>query len=252
MASVETAAAQVEKLSLNNSPAVDGAPAQSIEDVKKQKAAYYQKRVQIFEQFKAREDAQVAAAAEANEAISITLPSGDVKQGVKGVTTPLEVAESISKGLAKKCVSAKVNDKKWDLFRPLPEDCTLTLFTFSDPEGKDVSSSANAYCSRLPIFPTSCHASVQVELYCGAKCTSLNLNSYVQTFWHSSSHILGQALELEFGVDLTIGPSIEEGFYYDAFLGDKTLSDSQKDQIEKRMLLVRSAAPFILDTNLWS
>ena len=58
----------------------------------------------------------------------------------------------------------------------------------------------------------------------------------MQTFWHSSSHILGQALELEFGVDLTIGPSIEEGFYYDCYLEDgRTLTDADKAAIEKRM-----------------
>lgn len=43
----------------------------------------------------------------------------------------------------------------------------------------------------------------------------------LQTFWHSSAHVLGQVLELEFGVDLTIGPALEEGFYYDCFMGDK-------------------------------
>lgn len=58
----------------------------------------------------------------------------------------------------------------------------------------------------------------------------------MQTFWHSSSHILGQALELEFGVDLTIGPAIEEGFYYDCYLEDgRTLTESDKAAIEKRM-----------------
>jgi threonyl-tRNA synthetase len=47
-----------------------------------------------------------------------------------------------------------------------------------------------------------------------------------QTFWHSSAHLLGQALELEYGVDLTIGPALEEGFYYDCFMGDKVRSSS--------------------------
>ncbi len=68
---------------------------------------------------------------------------------------------------------------------------------------------------------------------------ALNL-CYMQTFWHSSSHILGQALELEFGVDLTIGPSIEEGFYYDCYLEDgRTLTDADKAAIEKRMQQAR-------------
>ena len=47
----------------------------------------------------------------------------------------------------------------------------------------------------------------------------------LQAFWHSSAHVLGLALELQFGADLTIGPSLEEGYYYDCFLGDRTLGD---------------------------
>jgi threonyl-tRNA synthetase len=58
---------------------------------------------------------------------------------------------------------------------------------------------------------------------------------HLQTFWHSSAHVLGQALELEFGADLTIGPALEEGFYYDCYLGDKTLSDPEKARLTKRM-----------------
>lgn len=57
----------------------------------------------------------------------------------------------------------------------------------------------------------------------------------VQTFWHSSAHVLGQALELEYGADLTIGPALEEGFYYDCYLGDRTLNDVEKAVITKRM-----------------
>ena len=56
-----------------------------------------------------------------------------------------------------------------------------------------------------------------------------------QTYWHSSAHVLGQALELEYGVDLTIGPAIEEGFYYDCFMGDKTLADTDRDKLKSRM-----------------
>ena len=86
--------------------------------------------------------------------------------------------------------------------RPLEGDCALKLFSFDDPEGK--------------------------ELY-----------------WHSSAHVLGEALELEYGADLTIGPSIEEGFYYDCSLGERTLSDHERDGIEKRMqAIVKEKQPF--------
>ena len=57
----------------------------------------------------------------------------------------------------------------------------------------------------------------------------------VQTFWHSSAHVLGEALEDLFGVRLTIGPHVEEGFYYDCFMGDRTLTDAEKPLIEKKI-----------------
>lgn len=57
----------------------------------------------------------------------------------------------------------------------------------------------------------------------------------LQTFWHSSAHLLGQALELEFGADLTIGPALEEGFYYDCYLGERNLGDLDRDRLVKRM-----------------
>ena len=58
----------------------------------------------------------------------------------------------------------------------------------------------------------------------------------VQTFWHSSAHVLGEALEACFGVRLTIGPALEEGFYYDCYLGEeRTLGDAEKPILEKKI-----------------
>ncbi len=56
-----------------------------------------------------------------------------------------------------------------------------------------------------------------------------------QTFWHSSAHVLGEALEACFGVRLTIGPAVEEGFYYDCYMGDRTLTDAEKPLLEKKI-----------------
>ena len=167
------------------------------------KKRYYDKRVELFTQIKARQDAAIEEAKAANIPIRIVLPDGSERSGVKGVTTPMEVASSISKSLAKKVVVAKVDGNVWDLTRPLEGDCALQLLSFDSPEGKD-------------------------------------------TFWHSSAHVLGQALELEFGADLTIGPSLEEGFYYDCYLGDeRSLSDHEKDQLLKRMQnAVKERQPF--------
>lgn len=69
----------------------------------------------------------------------MSLPDGGEKSAVKGVTTPLDIANSLSKSLAKRVVVAEVDGGKWDLFRPLEGDCKLTLHTFDDTKGKDVS-----------------------------------------------------------------------------------------------------------------
>ncbi|KAG2439420.1 hypothetical protein HXX76_004777 [Chlamydomonas incerta] len=70
---------------------------------------------------------------------------------------------------------------------------------------------------------------------CSLKLFSFDDAEGKDAFWHSSAHVLGQALELEFGVDLTIGPALEEGFYYDCFMGDRTLTEADKARIEKRI-----------------
>ena len=43
-------------------------------------------------------------------------------------------------------------------------------------------------------------------------------------FWHSSAHLLGQALEMKFGSYLCIGPALNNGFYYDSYIGDKRIT----------------------------
>lgn len=125
--------------------------------------------------------------------ISITLPDGSVKEFPIN-TTPMDVAMSISSGLARNILSASFNDITIETVTPLTEDGNLVLYTWNDEQGK-------------------------------------------QAFWHSSSHILAQAIEEMYpGVKLTIGPSIETGFYYDIDMGDYTISDKDFPAIEKRML----------------
>ena len=125
--------------------------------------------------------------------INITLPDGSVKQFEKG-TNPLQVALSISSGLARNVISAKFNDTIVETTTPLHEDGNLVLLTFNDDEGK-------------------------------------------QAFWHSSAHLLAQALlKLYPGVNLTIGPSIDNGFYYDVDLNGQTISENDFPKIEAKML----------------
>ena len=67
--------------------------------------------------------------------INITFPDNSVRQFEAGVT-PLDIAKSLSEGLARNVLSAKVNDMMWDAMRPINEDATIQLFTWDDPEGK--------------------------------------------------------------------------------------------------------------------
>ncbi len=125
--------------------------------------------------------------------INITLPDASVKSFEKG-TTPFQVAQSISEGLARQVISAKFNNETVETTTPLTTDGSLVLFTFKNDEGK-------------------------------------------QAFWHSTSHVMAQSIqELYPGVKLTIGPSIENGFYYDVDLGDHKISENDFPKIEKRML----------------
>jgi threonyl-tRNA synthetase len=125
--------------------------------------------------------------------IKITLPDNSVKEFEAGVT-PLDVAKSISEGLARNTISAIVNDKQVETTTPITTDSTVQLLTWNDDLGK-------------------------------------------KAFWHSSAHLLAQAI-LEFYPDakLTIGPAIESGFYYDVDFGAESLSEKDFEKIEKKVL----------------
>src|SRR5690554_3091630 len=127
-----------------------------------------------------------------DKSINITLPDGTVKQYEKGITG-LQIALSISEGLARNVLAAKVNGEVWDATRPIDRDSSVQLLTWNDKEGKS-------------------------------------------TFWHSSAHLMAEALEALYpGVKLGIGPSIETGFYYDVDFGDKTIDGAELAAIEAKM-----------------
>lgn len=124
--------------------------------------------------------------------IQITLPDGSVREYEAGVSG-LDVAKSISEGLARKVLAAEVNGKVWDATRPITEDSTIKLLLWDDKDGKS-------------------------------------------TFWHSSAHLLAEALESLFpGVRLGIGPPIDNGFYYDVDLGDRTIGEEDLKKLEAKM-----------------
>lgn len=124
--------------------------------------------------------------------INVSFPDGVVRQYENG-SSALEIAKSISEGLARKVLAAKVNNQVWDLSRPINNDVSLQLLTWNDEDGKS-------------------------------------------TFWHSSAHLMAEALEVIFpGVKLGIGPPIEKGFYYDIDLGDRQIAEEDLRRLEVKM-----------------
>ena len=125
--------------------------------------------------------------------IKITFPDGNQRDFNRGVT-PLEIAKSISEGLARNTISALVDEKQVEVSTPITEDAMVQLLTWNDDMGK-------------------------------------------KAFWHSSAHVLAQTI-LDFypNAKLTIGPAIENGFYYDVDFDGEILSEKDFEKIEKKML----------------
>ncbi|HET9824388.1 MAG TPA: threonine--tRNA ligase [Chitinophagaceae bacterium] len=124
--------------------------------------------------------------------INITFPDGTVRQYEEG-TTALDIAKSISEGLARKVLAATINGQVWDATRPIYSDATLKLLTWNDEDGKS-------------------------------------------TFWHSSAHLMAEAVESLFpGVKFWVGPPVENGFYYDMDLGDRKMNEEDLAKLEKKM-----------------
>jgi len=124
--------------------------------------------------------------------INITLPDGSVKQVETG-TSSMDIAKSISEGLARNVLAAKINGEVVDASRAITADSTLQLLTWNDQEGKS-------------------------------------------TMWHSSAHVMAEALESLFpGIKLAIGPPVTNGFYYDIDFMEHSISEKDLERIEAKM-----------------
>ncbi|GEQ70191.1 hypothetical protein JCM33374_g3867 [Metschnikowia sp. JCM 33374] len=97
---------------------------------------FLEHRLKIFDEIKAKQDAQIAAKARVD--IKITLKDGTVKEGTAFETSPFEIASSIGKSFLERQVVAKVNGELWDLERPFESDATLEFLDFDHPEGRSV------------------------------------------------------------------------------------------------------------------
>lgn len=128
-----------------------------------------------------------------SDKIQITLPDGSSKTFYKGATA-MDVALSISEGLARNVLAAEINGEIWDASRPINTDASIKLLTWNDAGGKS-------------------------------------------TFWHSSAHLMAEALEALYpGIKLGIGPPIDQGYYYDVDFGDQEFDANDLEKVEKKML----------------
>jgi threonyl-tRNA synthetase len=124
--------------------------------------------------------------------IKITFPDGAVREYAEGVTS-LDIAKSISEGLARKILAASVNGQVWDATRPIYHDASLKLLAWNDGDGKS-------------------------------------------TFWHSSAHLMAEAVESLFpGTKFWVGPPVENGFYYDMDLGGRQITEEDLRKLEAKM-----------------
>lgn len=124
--------------------------------------------------------------------IKITLPDGAIKEYPEK-TSALDIAKSISEGLARKVLAVNINGEVRDASRAIIEDGTLKLLTWDDASAKS-------------------------------------------TFWHSSAHLMAEAVESMFpGVKFWVGPAVEKGFYYDMDLGDRQLTEEDLRKLEMKM-----------------
>lgn len=127
------------------------------------------------------------------EQLIITFPDGKTKEFPNGVT-PYEIARSLSEGLAREVITAKINGQTTEISTPLTANAHIQFFTWESDEGK-------------------------------------------QVFWHSSAHILAQTISHFYpDVKLTIGPAIENGFYYDVDLDGAVISESDFKKMEEKFL----------------
>ncbi|MDB5030973.1 threonine--tRNA ligase [Mucilaginibacter sp.] len=135
--------------------------------------------------------------------INITLPDGSVRQYDKGITA-MQIALSISEGLARNVLAAEVDGQVWDSSRPIEQDAKVKLLTWNDTQGKS-------------------------------------------TFWHSSAHLMAEALEALYpGTKFGIGPAIETGFYYDVDFGDREFSSDEFKKIEDKIIeLAKTKEEFV-------
>jgi len=186
--------------------------------------AWIAKRLERLDRIKAKNAAAIAALAK--PAITVTLPDGKQMPGVAWETTPLDIAGALSKGLMQAvCVSSVRYSNRL-------KGVTEIIEMATSPDD-DVPAVAETQWETWD-------ASRPLEGDCELQLLKFDDPRGKEVFWHSTAHMLGQALETEFSARLTHGPPLENGFFYDSYLGGGSYSESMKATVEKKVTKITS------------
>ncbi|KAG0256154.1 54S ribosomal protein L39, mitochondrial [Actinomortierella ambigua] len=153
----------------------------------------FRRRAELFTKEKQRQDLARQGTPHKSRNIEVLLPDGSTRQGIAGVTTPLEIASGISNRMAKMSLLAQLNgDRFWDMSRPLEDSCKLEMLSYQE-----------------------------------------NNDALQQAYWHSSAHMLGMALERKYGSRLLLcdGPAIKQGGFFYEFLLAKDSQDPKENPV---------------------
>lgn len=193
-------------------------------------APYQEHRLKVWDRLHARFTEELSK--QPRKPIKIEMPDGKVKDGTAWETTPLEIAKGISKKLGEAAVAAKLIYKE-----PVAslQQCVAADADDSDEEAQDGPEQVVLWDLHRPL-----------EGSCRLELLTFDDPQGQDVFWHSSSHILGQAMEREFGCHLTIGPALVNGFYYDGYFGDLKLKQDHFDTIKQHAAdICKQEQPFV-------
>ena len=186
--------------------------------------AWIAKRLERIERIKEKNAAAIAGLDK--PAITVTLPDGKQMPGVAFETTPLDIAGALSKGLMQAvCVSSVRYSNR---LKGVTE--IIEMATGPDDDVPAVEETKWE----------TWDASRPLEGDCELQLLKFDDPRGKEVFWHSTAHMLGQALETEFSARLTHGPPLENGFFYDSYLGGGSYSESMKATVEKKVTKITS------------
>mmetsp|Transcript_20969 Transcript_20969/g.34640 ORF Transcript_20969/g.34640 Transcript_20969/m.34640 type:complete len:773 (+) Transcript_20969:53-2371(+) len=180
------------------------------------------KRLAILEKIKERNAKQLIELKK--PAITVKLPDGKEMPGVAWQTSPLDIAAAIAKGLANAtCVASVRYSSRHAGIGPAVVN--------ADREEADDMNGGSAEWELWDAFRP-------LEGDCDLKLHKFDEPQGKEVFWHSSAHILGEALESLFSAQLTHGPALETGFFYDSYLGNNAFAKEMEGDVEKKVLKI--------------